>query len=43
MYDIQRTGTLGITKFSRRDELKFKHLYELVERRLMGMKKRGKK
>lgn len=31
MYDMQRTSTLGITKFSGRDELKFKHLYDIVE------------
>lgn len=31
MYDMQRTSTLGITKFSGRNELKFKHLCDIVE------------
>lgn len=30
---MQRTSTLGITKFSGWNELKFKHLYDIVERK----------
>lgn len=29
---MRRMSTLGITKFSGRDELKFKHLYDIVGR-----------
>lgn len=32
MYDMQRTSTLGIAKFSGTGELKFKHLYDVGER-----------
>lgn len=41
MYDMQRTSTLGITKFSGTGELKFKHLYDVAERQRPRVNKVG--
>lgn len=42
MYDMQRTSTLGITKFSGRGELKFKHLYDVAKLETARADEKGK-
>lgn len=41
--DMQYTGTLGITKFSGRGELKFKHLYDIAKRGNARENEKGEK